>query len=343
MNSYDNKHLKFDTVKIRTNKDYLINTFIKFNPRYNINGDLINISYNSKNDKMVPYNLYIGINENSQSLTLEFSSKVLLNDYPKLITRDTFRQCLENINQLNICTLDVDSIVNDCYFSKIHVTNDIKYDLTDKVLNSLNSCVNNYRRFKWERYRRDGIRYKKDVKSKTCKESLVIYDKEKEILTNEDFLSVLSNPSKVIGSFDGVVRFEMELDSPKKICRVLNIDTTHIDNVFSSQENPLLTQFNKIFGEREIENKHYVIDYETYAMNAIIEKHNGDIKKIEQEMKDLNVYSSNSRNGLSDRMKKIKGLIEQRNERLYGSDNILTEIREKLGNDKYINPLFPKS
>lgn len=330
MNSYENKHLKFDTVKIRTNKEYLKDTFIKFNPKYKSNGEIRNKYYNSKDDdRLIPYNLYIGISD--KSLTLEFSSKILLDDYPKLITKDTFKQCLENINQLDICTLDADSIANDCYFTKVHVTNDIKYPFTDNVLDSLNSNVNDYRRYQWEHYRKDGIRFKKDVKSISCKESIVMYNKEKEIINNVDFLSILSKPNEVIDYFDGVTRFEMELDKPKKICKALNIDTTHISKVFNSKENPLLVQFNKIFGIGEIKDRQYIANYETYAMDAIIEKHNGDIKKIEQEMKDLHVYSSNSRNGLSERMKKIKALIEQRNERLYNSRGILTEIRTKLG------------
>lgn len=331
MNSYENKHLKFDTVKIRTNKEYLKDTFITFNSRYNSNGDLINKYYNSKDDKWIPYNLYIGFNDNSQSLTLEFSSKVLLDDYPKLITKDTFNQCLKNINQLGICDLDTDSIANNCYFSKVHVTNDVKYTLTNDVLDSLNSSVNNYRRYQWKCYRNGGIRFNKDVKTKSCKESIVMYDKEKEIINNVDFLSILSKPNEVIDYFSGVTRFEMELDNPEKICKALNIDTTHISKVFGSKANPLLTQFNKIFGEGEIKDKQYITNYETYGMNAIIEIHNGDIKKIEQEMKNLHVYSSHSRNGLSERMKKIKILIQQRNERLYNSNEILTEIRAKLG------------
>jgi hypothetical protein len=306
-------------------------SFVTFNSKYNSNGDLIKKYYNSKDDKWIPYNLYIGINYKSQSLTLEFSSKILLDDYPKLITKDTFGQCIENINKLGICDLDVNSITNNSCFSKVHVTNDIKYPLTNDVLDSLNSSVNDYRRYQWARYRKDGIRFKKDVKSTSCKETIVMYDKEKEIINNVDFLSILSKPNEVIDYFDGATRFEMELDSPKKICKALDIDTTHISKVFNSKENPLLAQFNKIFGEGEIRDTQYITNYETYAMNAIIEIHNGDIKKIEQEMKDLNIYSKNSRNGLSERMKKIKVLIEQRNERMYNSNGILSEIRAKLG------------
>lgn len=60
----------------------------------------------------------------------------------------------------------------------------------------LNSCIGNYRRFKWENYEGEGIRYTKDVKSKEYKETIVIYDKEKEIQSskNKQFLNLLNNP-----------------------------------------------------------------------------------------------------------------------------------------------------
>lgn len=332
MYCYENKNLKFDTVKIRTKKEYLINTIIPFSPKINKYGECTGIYYSSKDDKSIPFDLYIGESYTRQSVTLEFSSKILLDDYPKLITRTTFRQCLENINKLGICTIDVDRIVSDCSFSKVHITNDIDYTLTNDKLSILNSCVSDYRRYKWEHYEGEGIRYTKDVKSKDCKETIVIYDKEKEILSNKNkpFLDLLDNPNTVIDYFSGKTRFEMELDSPKKICKFLNIGSAHINYIFGSKVNPLLVQFNKIFGEGEIEDKYSITNYEDYSMQAIIEKHNGDLKKIEQEMKDLHVYSSNSRTGLSNRMKKIKQLHTEMFSKMHNSTNILTEIRQKL-------------
>lgn len=330
MNSYENKNLKFDTVKIRTKKGYFKEAIVAFTPNVQPNGECTGMYYNSKKDKSIPYNLFIGINYNSQSLTLEFSSKVLLDDYPKLITRTTLRQCLENINKLGICKIDVNNIVNDCYFDKIHITRDIDYHLTNDVFTSLNSCVGDYRRYKWEHYEGEGIRYTKDVKSNSCKESIVIYDKEKEIVKNKDFLSKLNNPDSIIKYFEGKVRFEMELNKPKQICKFLNIGSTHVNYIFGSDTNPLLVQFNKVFGEGEIENKYSITNYEDYSMQAIIEKHNGDLKKIEQEMKDLNVYSSKSRTGLSNRMKKIKQLHSEMYSKTHDSTNILAKIRTKL-------------
>lgn len=330
MNCYENEFIKFDTVKIRTKREYFKESIVSFTPNIQPNGICTGEYYSSKKDKSIPYNLFIGINYNSQSLTLEFSSKVLLDDYPKLITRTTLRQCLENINKLGICIIDVNNIINDCYFDKIHITQDIDYHLTNDVFTSLNSCVGDYRRYKWEHYEGEGIRYTKDVKSQSCKESIVIYDKEKEIVKNKDFLSKFNDPDSIIKYFEGKVRFEMELKNPKQICKFLNIGSTHINYIFGSDVNPLLVQFNKVFGEGEIENKYSVTNYEDYSMQAIIEKHNGDLKKIEQEMKDLHVYSSNSRTGLSKRMKKIKQLHSEMYSKTHDSTNILAEIRQKL-------------
>lgn len=118
----------------------------------------------------------------------------------------------------------------------------------------------------------------------------------------------------------------MELDSPKKIYKFLNIGTTHINYIFGSEVNSLLTQFNKVFGKGEIENKYSITNYENYAMRTIIEKHNGDLKKIEQEMKDLHVYSFKSRTGLSERMKKIKQLHAEMYNKTHDSTYILAEI-----------------
>lgn len=56
MNSYENKNLKFDTVKIRTNINYLISKNIEFDTKYE-NGLLIREQYIS--NKNIPYNLYI--------------------------------------------------------------------------------------------------------------------------------------------------------------------------------------------------------------------------------------------------------------------------------------------
>ena len=98
--------------------------------------------------------------------------------------------------------------------------------LSDNLLNILNSQVTNYRRFKWAHYDKEGITFTKDVKSKDCTETITLYNKEKEICTshNKDFLNSLSQPQSVIDYFKGKTRFEITLNTVKKIMNYLNFD-----------------------------------------------------------------------------------------------------------------------
>lgn len=331
MNSYENKKLnQFDTVKIRTRIDYLKECHIKFNEQYNPNnGNITGVYYNSKNDNSIPFDLYIGLSYTRQSMTIEFSSKILLDDYPKLISIQTFRKCLENINLLGICDLDIDSICQDCFFTKIHITKDISMELTNQTLDYLNSLVNNYRRYKWEHYK-SGISFTKDVSSKDCKESIILYNKGLEIIhpKNKKFLSLLSDPNKTIQHFNGKTRFEAEFDSMEKIRNALNITTTHIDDVFKSTATPILDQFNKVFGIGTTNQKANCNSPEVYFLRNTILMHNHDLKRIEQDLKSC--YSSNSRSGLSRKMGKIKLLSFDMLNRQNDQSNILSYIRDSL-------------
>jgi hypothetical protein len=158
-------------------------------------------------------------------LTLGFSSKVLLQDYPKLISKKTIYQCIQNINNLGICELDVYSIINTGCFTYLDVTTDKKLVLTDSILNVLNSAVKNYKRFEWEHYKNEGITFSKDVKSKDCKESITIYDKPKELLSvarNGYFLKLIPNIDELLDYFKDKTRFEVKLKTPCKIKSYLN-------------------------------------------------------------------------------------------------------------------------
>lgn len=328
MKSYENEYLKFDTIKIRTKKEYLINRFVEFREnRDYTNGNIIGIDYISKYDKSIPYNLYIAVSYPSQSLTLEFSSKVPLDDYPKLITHSTFKQCINNINKLGICTLDTDAIYRDCYITG-DVTKDVEYQLIHNDYCTLNRCVGNYRRYRWEHYEDEGLIFFKDVKTQKLKENLLIYNKEKEIEKNKDFLSMVDNSQNIIDYFKGKTRFEIDLSSDYKIKKFLNIPTTHISNVFNSKANPILLQFNKIFGEGDISDTSYIKNSETYEMMKNLKYCDGDLKKIEQELKDYKIYSS--RSGLTGKMKKYKQLHTKMYNEAHNSIGILSKIRGKL-------------
>ena len=196
----------------------------------------------------IPFSLYIRANQLSNRMTIEFSAKLLLEDYPQLISKDTFRQCLRNMERIGLCKLDIDAICKDCEFNKLHITKDIDMRLNDTTLNTLNHYTNNYRRYKWKRYENDSISFKKDVRSKDCREEIIIYNKEKEIVAskNKQFLAMLSNSTQITEYFRGKVRFEVKLENKRKIMRDLDIVDTSFQSVMSANPNAVLTQFNNL-------------------------------------------------------------------------------------------------
>lgn len=136
-------------MKIKANYKYLLEQQVQFNQTYNLkNGELISQYYSSKDNTLVPFNLYIAVSKPKQTLTLEFSSKILGRDYPKLISKNTIRQCLGNINNLGICKIDVDSILQNGCVTSADVTKDVHASIMNEALQALSLQVKNYRRYK---------------------------------------------------------------------------------------------------------------------------------------------------------------------------------------------------
>ena len=70
--------ITFDRVKIKSNHKYLLKTKIRFNEMFHSrSGERIGLFYSSKDDINIPYNLFIAVNYPKQTLTLEFSIKIL--------------------------------------------------------------------------------------------------------------------------------------------------------------------------------------------------------------------------------------------------------------------------
>ena len=322
-------YLTFDRLKIKANYKYLLERQIQFNQRYNPdNGDLIGQYYSSENDKLVPFNLFIAVSKPKQTLTLEFSSKVLKEDYPKLISKFTIRQCLENINKLGICRIDVDGILQTGCITSADVTKDVHATLSDETLHALSLWVKNYRRYKWDYYDSEGIDFIRDVKSSKCKECIRIYRKEKEIATskNKDFLATLPNKWEVMQKFDGVTRFEAKLETIGKVRDYLNIQDTYISEVLNAETNPLLTIYDRVFGEPSDIPYIQSSNFEDFAMQFILNAYHGDIKTIEMSLRPL----FDSRSGLSKRMKKIRQTWERMQNSASGNIDYVNSVRNLL-------------
>lgn len=325
------KQITLDRIKIKANNKYLLEKKVKFNEQYQKStGRLIGEYYSSKDDWDIPFNVYVAVSYPKQTLTLEFSSKILKEHYPLLISRETIDECLDNLNQLGLCTIDVNGILESGCITSMDVTTDVPFDLSNEVLDCLNEQVGGYRRFKWRHYENEGIEFVRDVKSPDCKECIKLYRKGKEIknFNNRDFLNSLSYEQrfKLEDYFADKTRIEMSLNTQRKIREYFKVEDTYISEVLNSTANPLLKQFDKIF-EPYIQRKNIPIckDYKTFAMQAILNVYNGDLKQIEQKLNGL--YKS--RSGCKEQMDKIKALKKEMQD-TSSSRDVISEVRNLL-------------
>ena len=278
---------------------------IPFNITYNSKNIEQGRYFNSKHYSSIPYNLYIATNNYHQSLEIEFSSKVLKERYPELINRDTIRQCLSNINNLDICTLDVDGIINHGWVIGADITADVDLMLTDRVLNALNQNVGNYSRFQWTHYDGKGITFTKNTIYD--KEEIKVYNKYKELLSHSrKFIDSLENRNDIMDYFYGKTRFEITLKGEKQIRERLGVGTG-IKDFFNAIDSAVREQFDRVFNASiPILDTTQCNGYEEWAMAHLLDSYNGDLRQIEQSLRQESVY--NSRNGLSERMKKFQSV-----------------------------------
>lgn len=317
--------IKCDTIKIRTNYKYLLEEKIAFNITNNATKNIeIGRWYNTKYNPSIPYDVYIATNYIHQTLEIEFSSKILLERYPELISKDTIRQCLVNLNKLGICTIDIDGVLNNGWVIKADVTKDVDLRLTDEVLNALNQNVANYRRFKWTHYDHKGITFTKDVVY--GKEQIYVYNKYKELLSqSRKFIDSLSNRNEIMDYFDGKTRFEIRLESAAQIKEQLGV-SNRIDDFFNAIDSAVREQFDRVFdvSAQPLDTSNCK-SWDEWAIAHLLDYYKYDLKRIEQDMRMDGVFSS--RNGHRNKMK----LFEDVKNKVCRKENeIIRQVRSLL-------------
>ena len=126
--------------------------------------------------------------------------------------------------------------------------------------------------------------------------------------------------------FKGKTRFELSLDTPRKIKRYTEVEDTYIMDVLNTKANPLLKVYDSIFGNVEDCNQSKPQDYDTLTMGLLLSQYNNDLKQIEQTLRGL----FKSRSGLTKRMSKIEALFAVRQTEAGKGINILQDVRKLL-------------
>ena len=285
--------IKLDKLKIVVNEKYITNinedvftTIIK-------NGQIVEYRY----EQQYPYLLYIEKDIIEHELVIEFTGKILEDKYPMLINKDTIEICLENINKLAICHINVPEVLQNSVVVKADVSHDICCGSYQQLISTLKTSVKNHNKY-LSRVIHGTFVIEKNVVSKSRKVRMTIYDKaaEMQLKANQEYLDRLSNRDEVAEYFKDKVRFELNLNSMEQIRKHLNIHDTMLYNVLHAEANPIVKFIDKAFvledpapidmKLRDIERLALLesVDRDVTKLEMIVRKHSSPKSHISQLM-----------------------------------------------------------
>ncbi len=195
-----------------------------------------------------PFNIYMNYSLQDNSCIIEFSSKVLLERYPELINKNNIHHCLQNLEKIGFCRIDIDGIINDSELLTCDITKDISGIIQPDRL-AMKSCLINHNKFRVQKYGNSGYTVDKMVKTSNRKLRIIIYDKGKELQkqTNAEFLGMLKDTDNLLAYYDGKFRIEANINTKEQIRQLFQTENTYLLDVLNSQANPLLTIFDEVF------------------------------------------------------------------------------------------------
>ena len=319
--------IKFDKIKIVSS----IENVISLNEDVFENKVKDGIVVEQRYTMMSPYYLYVEVDYREKELIIEFTGKILKDDYKDLIQVDNIHRCLLNINDLGLCNLNIDGILEDGMVVKADVSLDVDYPECEALTKSLRANVSNFNKY-LARTIGDNFVIEKNVQTKSYKRRLTIYDKSKEIqkANNRSFLSTLDNPQLLLDYFDGKIRFELNLNSKEQIRKSLNIYDTSINEVLNSTATPIWDILDNAI--EEVEGNTACSNLAELKNKLILESCGYDLAKVEAVLRG---YCSKGTH-ISQVMKPYRALAAKLSESLTPSlkqqlRNLLLEIVILLG------------
>ena len=181
------------------------------------------------------------IKETNNEIILDFSAKILLDDYNKLVSIDNIQQCIERYNEVSPMQLDVSKVIEDSRVLNCDTTQMIypKYGI-NLCADSL-MMLSTKDRCKVTRYKKkqnSGLQFDASILKE--KRRLILYDKfsaiTKGLKTTNIFLSKCNNPTKVINQCKDSLRVEQNHCTLKSIRNRFKVIDNNLLSVLQSAE-----------------------------------------------------------------------------------------------------------
>lgn len=229
--------LTFDKMKLVTSLDYITITDEDVFERKEKGTELLSLHFSMN----FPFKLYLKVDYEGSELVIEFTGKVLGQNYSRLISMDTIGECLQNINALGGFVLDVEGIIHDSRVVSCDVTRDVDCEDIPSVTKFIAGNVRNRRKYTCRSKNNGNLIIEKNVDTPMYKRRLTIYDKHREMnMTKNTRYKEIYDIDE--DTFEGKLRLEMNLGSMAQIRSVLGVADNELLSVLSSSADPI-TEF----------------------------------------------------------------------------------------------------
>lgn len=182
--------------------------------------------------------LYINIDNDKESVTIQFTAKILRHNYPRLISLATINSCFDAIQDIGCCKLNM-PVWHNAAVVGCDVCTDLSCQCKDKVRQYLTAHISNNKKVNARLVQKNqNVIISKNVTSRSRQVHLTVYDKGLEMkkALNVRYAQDYGIP---INFFEGVLRFEMRLNSQLQIKRLFGIDNCSLMTVLNPRCYPI--------------------------------------------------------------------------------------------------------
>lgn len=246
--------IKLDKVKIITKLDYVTYFNEEIFEKTIKNKRVEKYTFYQK----TPYSLFIGLDILANELILEFTGKILKDNYPQLINKDTIQQCFEEILKMGVCSFDVEAVMANHYVCKVDVCCDFDCKDIAEVSTFIKSNIRNYTRYTAKKLYNGNFIVGRNVTTKGRKRRLTLYDKSKELMqsANRAFRASLKDEGAVMDYFTDKARFEMNLNSMEQIREAFGVEDTTLQTILDSECNPIVGFLDEVLEDDSVATRH---------------------------------------------------------------------------------------
>lgn len=292
--------LKFDKLKIVSQVENIeIFDETKFEEKYR-DGEIYSLRFQQK----FPSCLSIEVRYDTREVIVEFTGKILGADYPKLISIETIRDCFNKINDMGFCKLDPDAMM-EADVVKCDVTQDVNMQDMSEVVKYIKGNLANYQKYSCRVLRSGTLVLEKNVVTNRNKKRMILYDKGREMRKSENKDFVEANG--LDGKFEGICRFELNLNTKEQVRDALELNNTKLKNVLTSTATPIGKYIAEAVVEDDNAEPQHEDGWKMYWQGLILKDCGYDLERVEAKLRQ---YKSSRNSHISKCMEPFRALMQ---------------------------------